>query len=88
MKLGKKIFSVNEGDASKFCSVIAEYVHNLKCPLAGKEPYSLRYAGSTVANWLYRCAFLYPTGKFRLLYKGFPMSMLIDAAGGKGLDWT
>ncbi|KAI8803556.1 fructose-1,6-bisphosphatase class 1/Sedoheputulose-1,7-bisphosphatase [Cladochytrium replicatum] len=88
MKLGKKkIFSVNEGHASKFDSVISEYVHNLKFPPAGKEPYSARYVGSMVADIhrtiLYGGVFLYPTGKLRLLYEGFPMSMLIEAAGGK-----
>ncbi len=51
MKLGsKKIYSVNEGNASKFNPAVKEYVDSLKYPKNGEAPFSARYVGSMVAD--------------------------------------
>ncbi|KAJ3413696.1 hypothetical protein HDV05_007684 [Chytridiales sp. JEL 0842] len=92
MKLGKKkIYSINEGNASTFDLAVKTYVDSLKFPppgFTGKfTPYSARYVGSMVADvhrtMLYGGVFMYPGGKLRILYECFPMSLLVEAAGGK-----
>eukprot|EP00301_Raphidiophrys_heterophryoidea_P013263 c20635_g1_i1.p1 GENE.c20635_g1_i1~~c20635_g1_i1.p1 ORF type:complete len:363 (-),score=90.46 c20635_g1_i1:95-1132(-) len=86
-----KIYSVNEGNQTNWVDeCVREYVQAKK---AGSKPYSLRYVGSMVADvhrtFLYGGIFLYPAdhksknGKLRLLYEGFPMAYLCEAAGGK-----
>ncbi|KAI9209302.1 fructose-1,6-bisphosphatase class 1/Sedoheputulose-1,7-bisphosphatase [Polychytrium aggregatum] len=92
IKLGpKKIYSCNEGYANTFDPAVKGYIDSLKFPSPGFQgkftPYAARYVGSMVADvhrtLLYGGVFLYPGGKLRLLYEGFPMSMLVEAAGGK-----
>jgi fructose-1,6-bisphosphatase I len=55
--------------------------------------YTARYVGSMVADihrtLLYGGVYMYPAdakkgnGKLRILYEGFPMSMIMEAAGGQ-----
>ncbi|KAH7525126.1 fructose-1,6-bisphosphatase, cytosolic [Ziziphus jujuba] len=88
-----KIYSVNEGNAKNWDSPTAKYVENCKFPKDGSSPKSLRYIGSMVADvhrtLLYGGVFLYPAdkkspnGKLRVLYEVFPMSFLMEQAGGQ-----
>ncbi|XP_050214549.1 fructose-1,6-bisphosphatase, cytosolic isoform X1 [Mercurialis annua] len=88
-----KIYSVNEGNAKHWDGPTAKYVENCKFPKDGSSPKSLRYVGSMVADvhrtFLYGGIFLYPgdkkspSGKLRVLYEVFPMSFLVEEAGGQ-----
>eukprot|EP00300_Choanocystis_sp_HF-7_P036286 c52127_g1_i1.p1 GENE.c52127_g1_i1~~c52127_g1_i1.p1 ORF type:complete len:354 (+),score=94.46 c52127_g1_i1:44-1105(+) len=87
------IYSINEGNRSVWVDeAIREYVTSKHTPTDGSKPYSARYVGSMVADvhrtFLYGGIFLYPadkkskSGKLRILYEGFPMAYLCEAAGG------
>ncbi|CAH9113157.1 unnamed protein product [Cuscuta epithymum] len=88
-----KIYSVNEGNTKNWDGPTAKYVENCKFPSDGSSPKSLRYIGSMVADvhrtLLYGGIFMYPgdkkspNGKLRVLYEVFPMSFLIEQAGGQ-----
>ncbi|CAL0309530.1 unnamed protein product [Lupinus luteus] len=88
-----KIYSVNEGNAKNWDEPTTKYVENCKFPQDGSAPKSLRYIGSMVADihrtLLYGGMFMYPAdikspnGKLRLLYEVFPMSYLMEQAGGQ-----
>ncbi|RLN29376.1 fructose-1,6-bisphosphatase, cytosolic-like [Panicum miliaceum] len=88
-----KIYSVNEGNAKNWDAPTAKYVEKCKFPQDGSSPKSLRYIGSMVADvhrtLLYGGIFLYPAdqkspnGKLRVLYEVFPMSFLMEQAGGQ-----
>ncbi|KAM5562318.1 fructose-1,6-bisphosphatase, cytosolic [Rosa sericea] len=88
-----KIYSVNEGNAKNWDGPTAKYVEKCKFPTDGSSPKSLRYIGSMVADvhrtLLYGGIFLYPAdkkspnGKLRVLYEVFPMSFLLEQAGGQ-----
>ncbi|XP_038683194.1 fructose-1,6-bisphosphatase, cytosolic-like [Tripterygium wilfordii] len=88
-----KIYSVNEGNAKNWDEPTAKYVENCKFPTDGSSSKSLRYIGSMVADvhrtLLYGGIFLYPAdkkspnGKLRVLYEVFPMSYLMEQAGGQ-----
>lgn len=88
-----KIYSVNEGNAKNWDEPTAKYVENCKFPQDGSAPKSLRYIGSMVADvhrtLLYGGIFMYPAdkkspnGKLRVLYEVFPMSYLMEQAGGQ-----
>ncbi|CAI5960284.1 unnamed protein product, partial [Closterium sp. NIES-64] len=88
-----KIYSVNEGNALNWDEPTRKFVESCKFPTDGSAPRSLRYIGSMVADvhrtLLYGGVFLYPAdkkspnGKLRVLYEVFPMSMLIEQAGGQ-----
>ncbi|XP_047162717.1 fructose-1,6-bisphosphatase, cytosolic [Vigna umbellata] len=88
-----KIYSVNEGNAKNWDGPTSKYVENCKFPKDGSSPKSLRYVGSMVADvhrtFLYGGIFLYPAdkkspnGKLRVLYEVFPMSFLMEQAGGQ-----
>jgi len=82
------IYSINEGNAKIWDKATEEYVKEKK----NGKPYSLRYVGSMVAD-VHRTLikggiFLYPSdlknknGKLRVLYECFPMSFIIENAGG------
>ena len=62
-----KIYSINEGNSCHWEEPITKYVQNKKNPGEGKNPYSLRYVGSMVADvhrtLLYGGIFLYPSDK-------------------------
>eukprot|EP00256_Glycine_max_P035872 XP_006582589.1 fructose-1,6-bisphosphatase, cytosolic-like [Glycine max] len=92
-----KIYSMNEGNAKNWDDLLprrptTKYMENCKYPKDGSSPKSLRYIGSMVANvhctLLYGGIFLYPVdkkspkGKLRVLYGVFPMSFLMEQAGG------
>mmetsp|Transcript_34074 Transcript_34074/g.50580 ORF Transcript_34074/g.50580 Transcript_34074/m.50580 type:complete len:341 (-) Transcript_34074:793-1815(-) len=86
---GKKIYSANEGNSSKWDQEIKDAIELFK---SGAKPYAARYVGSMVADIhrtiLYGGIYLYPAdakspkGKLRLLYEGIPMAMIIEQAGG------
>ncbi|KAA3457189.1 fructose-1,6-bisphosphatase, cytosolic isoform X2 [Gossypium australe] len=88
-----KIYSVNEGNAKNWDGPTAKYVEKCKFPKDGSSSKSLRYIGSMVADvhrtLLYGGIFLYPadkkspSGKLRVLYEVFPMSFLMEQAGGQ-----
>ncbi|XP_072964673.1 fructose-1,6-bisphosphatase, cytosolic [Typha angustifolia] len=88
-----KIYSVNEGNAKNWDGPTAKFVEKCKFPQDGSSPKSLRYIGSMVADvhrtLLYGGIFLYPAdkkspnGKLRVLYEVFPMSFLMEQAGGQ-----
>ncbi|CAL4972963.1 unnamed protein product [Urochloa decumbens] len=88
-----KIYSVNEGNAKNWDGPTAKFVEKCKYPQDGSPPKSLRYIGSMVADvhrtLLYGGVFLYPAdkkspnGKLRVLYEVFPMSFLMEQAGGQ-----
>lgn len=95
IKIPKKgnIYSVNEGNAKNWDAPTTNYVEKCKFPKDGSSPKSLRYVGSMVADvhrtMLYGGIFLYPAdkkspnGKLRVLYEVFPMSFLMEQAGGQ-----
>jgi len=88
-----KIYSVNEGNAKNWDEPTTKYVESCKFPQDGSSPKSLRYIGSMVADihrtLLYGGIFMYPAdlknpnGKLRVLYEVFPMSYLMEQAGGQ-----
>jgi len=85
---GKKIYSCNEGNSPYWDKPIQDAVADFKV-----KKYAARYVGSMVSDVhrtiLYGGIFLYPAdtkspkGKLRVLYEGFPMALLVEAAGGK-----
>ncbi|KAI9252923.1 fructose-1,6-bisphosphatase [Phascolomyces articulosus] len=87
-----KIYSVNEGNYKHFDEPCKKYVDQVK------QKYSARYVGSMVSDihrtLLYGGIFGYPAdakskrGKLRILYEVFPMSFLIEQAGGKASTGT
>mmetsp|Transcript_31243 Transcript_31243/g.54266 ORF Transcript_31243/g.54266 Transcript_31243/m.54266 type:complete len:343 (+) Transcript_31243:601-1629(+) len=90
------IYSINEGNSADWSPEVTEYIRRRKHPEVGKPPSSLRYVGSLVADIhrtiLYGGIFMYPAdsrhpeGKLRVLYEAFPMSFVIEQAGGKATD--
>lgn len=99
LKIPRKgnIYSINEGNSSHWDEAITQYIHSKKFPTQGSS-YSLRYVGSMVADVhrtiLYGGIFLYPkdkkspNGKLRILYEVFPMSYIVEKAGGKASTGT
>ena len=94
-----KIYSVNQGNFLKFDQPVKEYITYCQSEdKATNRPYSLRYIGSLVGdihrNLLYGGIFMYPAtksaskGKLRLLYECFPMSFIVEQAGGRAIDGT
>ena len=94
---GKRIYSVNEGNALNWSPGQAAFVEHLK-GLDGRNsrPFSARYIGSLVAdfhrNLLYGGLFMYPAdrkspqGKLRLLYEAAPLAFIAEQAGGAATD--
>lgn len=92
-----KIYSVNEGNYTKWSKGIQKYIDFLKQPdIDTGRPYSSRYVGSLVAdfhrNLLYGGIFIYPTddknksGKLRLMYEANPLAFIVEQAGGIATD--
>ena len=92
-----KIYSVNEGNFSKWSEGMKKYISYLKeIDKSSDRPYSSRYIGSLVAdfhrNLLYGGVFMYPAddknknGKLRLMYEANPLSYIVEQAGGKSSD--
>ncbi|XP_057845194.2 fructose-1,6-bisphosphatase, cytosolic isoform X2 [Cryptomeria japonica] len=93
-----KIYSINEGNARHWDEPTKKYVERCKFPEDGSSPKSLRYIGSMVADvhrtLLYGGIFMYPAdkkspnGKLRTLYEVFPMSFIMEQAGGQAFTGT
>jgi len=92
-----KIYSINEGNYSKFPEGVKEYIEYCKTPDKDtNRPYSARYIGSMVAdfhrNLLKGGIFIYPPtgsapkGKLRLMYECNPMAFILEQAGGKAIQ--
>lgn len=88
------IYSLNEGNFSKFPEGVKKYVEYCKeDDKSTKRPYSARYIGSLVAdfhrNLLKGGIFIYPetasapNGKLRLIYECNPIAWIAEQAGGK-----
>lgn len=87
----KKIYSINEGNASNWYQDIESYIHTSY----KTGYYTQRYIGSMVADvhrtFMYGGMFAYPAdkknpmGKLRLVYECFPMAVLVEAANGKAI---
>ena len=87
------IYSINEGNASKFSPGLEKYI--AYCKDVNKEenrPYKARYIGSMVGdfhrNMLKGGIFIYPAtqdapkGKLRLMYECNPIAFITEQAGG------
>jgi fructose-1,6-bisphosphatase I len=94
---GQRIYSVNEGNWSKWSPEQRRLVDHLKgVDGENPSPFSSRYIGSLVAdfhrNLLYGGMFMYPAdsrnpkGKLRLLYEAAPLAMIAEHAGGRASD--
>ena len=91
------IYSANEGNSHFWDNAMNDYIYSIKNP-ANENPYSLRYVGSMVSDvhrtLLYGGIFMYPadkkspSGKLRVLYEVFPMSFIVEKAGGMATDGT
>jgi fructose-1,6-bisphosphatase I len=93
------IYSVNEGNETKWDSRVQDWVRWLKTPdKASGRPYSGRYIGTLVADFhrtlLKGGVFAYPAdnknpdGKLRLLYEAAPLAFVARAAGGDASTGT
>jgi fructose-1,6-bisphosphatase I len=94
------IYSINEGNTANWDEATTKYVHDKKFPSkeSGLKVYSLRYVGSMVSDvhrtLVYGGIFMYPTdkktpgGKLRILYECFPMSYVMEMAGGRAFSGT
>lgn len=89
-----KIYSINEGNYSKFPQGIKQYIkYCQEEDAATNRPFTSRYIGSMVAdihrNLLMGGIFIYPQtagqpeGKLRLMYECNPIAFIIEQAGGK-----
>lgn len=88
----KKIYSINESNCENWFDDIRSYIQQYKIK---DTKYTQRYIGSMVADvhrtLLYGGMFCYPSdkknenGKLRLIYECFPMSKLIEEAGGESI---
>lgn len=92
-----KIYSVNEGNSSKWEEPVKRYLDWVKqVDESDGRPYSGRYIGSLVADFHRNLCkggiFLYPgdkknpKGKLRLLYEANPLAYIIEQAGGAATD--
>lgn len=101
MKIPKtgKIYSINEGNYSKFPQGIKNYIkYCQEEDSVTNRPYTSRYIGSMVAdihrNLLMGGVFIYPQtagqpqGKLRLMYECNPIAFIIEQAGGKASTGT
>ena len=90
-----KIYSINEGNYSKFPQGVKDYLKYCQM-MEGDRPYTSRYIGSLCSdfhrNMIKGGIYMYPSyanaphGKLRLLYECNPMAFLAEQAGGKASD--
>lgn len=91
------IYSVNEGNYSRWEPAMQRYIQFLKEEdSATGRPYSSRYIGSLVADvhrtLLYGGIYCYPgdsknrNGKLRLMYENNPLAYIVEKAGGAASD--
>jgi fructose-1,6-bisphosphatase I len=88
----KKIYSINESNSENWFQDMKEYINLYKIP---NTKYSQRYIGSMVADvhrtLLYGGMFSYPAdtknqnGKLRVIYECFPISKIMEKAGGAAI---
>lgn len=91
-------YSVNEAYAHHWFDSTRAYIESLKQGEGQRQPYSLRYIGSLVAdfhrNLIKGGIFLYTRdkksgekseGKLRLLYEAAPLAMIVEQAGGRAI---
>lgn len=91
------IYSINEGHYNSYSQGVKKYIQY--CKQEDKQtarPYSLRYAGSLVAdfhrNLMLGGIFMYPrtpalpSGKLRLIYECNPLAFIAEQAGGMATD--
>ncbi|MFQ5746007.1 MAG: class 1 fructose-bisphosphatase [Gemmatimonadota bacterium] len=93
---GKRIYSVNEGNFSKWSPEQQALVRYFRGVDGNGASFSQRYVGSLVADFhrtlLYGGIFMYPAdaksprGKLRLLYEASPLAFVCEQAGGKATD--
>lgn len=95
---GKKIYSVNEGNYSRWSEGQKALIGHFRGDDGNGGGFSHRYVGSLVADFhrtlLYGGAFMYPgdtnspRGKLRLLYEAAPLALICHQAGGRATDGT
>jgi len=89
-----RIYSVNEGNFSRWELGVQRYVEHLRtADRSAGRPYTARYVGSLVADFhrtlLEGGIYLYPAdagkteGKLRLQYEAAPMAFIAEQAGGR-----
>lgn len=88
-EIQKTIYSINEGNYNTWDEHMQKAVDSFRL---NKPAYSARYIGSMVADVhrtiMYGGIYMYPAdakkgnGKLRILYEGFPMSFIVEQAGG------
>ena len=88
----KKIYSINESNCENWFQDMREYINLYKTPYT---KYTQRYIGSMVADvhrtLLYGGMFCYPAdnknknGKLRVIYECFPISKIMEKAGGAAI---
>jgi fructose-1,6-bisphosphatase I len=88
----KKIYSINESNCENWFQDMREYINLYKTP---NTKYTQRYIGSMVSDvhrtLLYGGMFSYPAdkknknGKLRLIYECFPISKIMEKAGGSSI---
>lgn len=88
----KKIYSINESNCENWFQDMREYINLYKTP---DTKYTQRYIGSMVADvhrtLLYGGMFCYPAdnknknGKLRVIYECFPISKIMEKAGGAAI---
>jgi fructose-1,6-bisphosphatase I len=88
----KKIYSINESNCENWFQDMREYIRLYKTP---DTKYTQRYIGSMVADvhrtLLYGGMFSYPAdkknkhGKLRVIYECFPISKIMEKAGGAAI---
>jgi fructose-1,6-bisphosphatase I len=96
-----RTYSVNEGNFERWQESTRRLVKHLRTiDKASGRPYSMRYAGSLVADFhrtlLEGGLFLYPadddprrpSGKLRLLYEAAPLALVVEEAGGAASTGT
>lgn len=93
---GQKIYSVNEGNFSRWGQGQQELVRHFRGDGGEGGGFSHRYVGSLVADFhrtlLYGGIFMYPgdrkspKGKLRLLYEAAPLALICEQAGGRATD--
>lgn len=91
----KQVYSINSGNSEIWDRATREFIRWTKVQ---ETPYSARYVGSMVSD-VHRTIFqggifMYPVdksrpeGKLRLVSEIFPLSMLVEEAGGKASNGT
>ncbi len=93
---GKLIYSVNEGNYSRWSPEQRSLVDHLRGGDGEDAGFSHRYVGSLVADFhrtlMYGGLFMYPAdakspkGKLRLLYEAAPLAFVVEQAGGAATD--